>query len=406
MLECRGGERDVHVAVGRRRRPVRSTLTTAPGAGTFAGAVISRLVTAPRPVHRQDRVRLAAGTLTRTDGTSWLDDGFLEGQLIKIGSDPAPSRSSSISGTHRPGSTSSRSPAKATEPLAAASRARHLTLTQWAAVVTFSPTELVHAGHRPASSPTRGSPSQPGQRGPRRAFAKRRTCSAASAARSRSRAARPRPTGRSRRRPAPGRGQRARSSRSRRSRRSAQQIDTLNIFDDSSQEDLTGTLTSTGAHGPRHGTGLDFTAARSAPAGRCRSASRSVYPGGISYGERLAPSTAQFQTDELDEHDRGAEHAARRGQRPPDHHEHARPGPGPQLRRQRSAPSRSTAASRPSTAAATARLEVRGELHLDATTLTRDDGVSWASAGFAVGQTLTVDGRSSAPSPARRPVRR
>src|SRR5262249_47602165 len=44
------------------------TLTAAPAPGTYTGAEASKLL----------------DTLRRTDGTSWLDSGFLEGQLIQI----------------------------------------------------------------------------------------------------------------------------------------------------------------------------------------------------------------------------------------------------------------------------------------------------------------------------------
>ncbi|HEV8460189.1 MAG TPA: Calx-beta domain-containing protein [Gaiellaceae bacterium] len=60
-----------------------------------------------------------------------------------------------------------------------------------------------------------------------------------------------------------------------------QQIDTLNIFGDGSQEDLTGNLTSTALTGLNMGTDLDFTALCG---GTCPFNEPGKYPGGISYG--------------------------------------------------------------------------------------------------------------------------
>src|SRR5213078_1876168 len=79
------------------------TLTTAPGGSCSVatpcnGAIISGLVEAgiyaPSGIGNHtlsydasDGGPLLHGALTRNDGTSWLDSGFFEGQLIKIGSD-------------------------------------------------------------------------------------------------------------------------------------------------------------------------------------------------------------------------------------------------------------------------------------------------------------------------------
>src|SRR5262249_46283013 len=59
------------------------TLTTTPSAPGTYDAIISRIVN--RGLYTGSiAYDAAAGTLTRTDGTSWLDDGFLEGQLLKV----------------------------------------------------------------------------------------------------------------------------------------------------------------------------------------------------------------------------------------------------------------------------------------------------------------------------------
>src|SRR5205814_4560036 len=68
-----------------------------------------------------------------------------------------------------------------------------------------------------------------------------------------------------------------------------QQIDTLNIYDDGSKEDLTGTLTSTALTGLNMGAALDFSnllCTNPADRSTCKHpfAEPGIYPGGISYG--------------------------------------------------------------------------------------------------------------------------
>jgi hypothetical protein len=59
------------------------TLTTTPAASGVFDAIISRIVN--RGLYTGSiTANGGAFTLTRNDGTSWLDDGFLEGQLIQI----------------------------------------------------------------------------------------------------------------------------------------------------------------------------------------------------------------------------------------------------------------------------------------------------------------------------------
>jgi len=74
-----------------------------------------------------------------------------------------------------------------------------------------------------------------------------------------------------------------------------QQIDTLNIYGDGSQQDLTGNLTSTALTGLNMGPGLDFTALCGGP---CPFQEPGKYPGGISYGSvSIDPVTHVFTTD-------------------------------------------------------------------------------------------------------------
>src|SRR5262249_27775575 len=117
-------------------------LTTAPAAGgTFTSAFISRIVNKGLYTGRI-AYDAAAGTLTRTDGTSWLDDGFLEGQLFQI------TGLSGAAATYKIESITGTGPNKLDvltltgHPAlpSGVSGTATLTVTQWAAVATFTPT--------------------------------------------------------------------------------------------------------------------------------------------------------------------------------------------------------------------------------------------------------------------------
>ncbi|HEX4527110.1 MAG TPA: PKD domain-containing protein [Gaiellaceae bacterium] len=74
-----------------------------------------------------------------------------------------------------------------------------------------------------------------------------------------------------------------------------QSIDTLNVYGDGSKEDTKGNLTSTALTGLNMGAGLDFT---SLCGGQCPFNEPGKYPGGISYGSiSLDPITHNFTTD-------------------------------------------------------------------------------------------------------------
>src|SRR5262249_5108035 len=114
------------------------TLTSAPAApGTYT-AVLSRIVN--RGLYTGSiAYNAAAGTLTRTDGTSWLDDGFLEGQLFMItglSGATALYKINTISGTAA--NLLNVITLTGQFPLLS-SGIGTLTLTQWAAVATFTP---------------------------------------------------------------------------------------------------------------------------------------------------------------------------------------------------------------------------------------------------------------------------
>ena len=81
-----------------------------------------------------------------------------------------------------------------------------------------------------------------------------------------------------------------------------QQIDTLNVYDDGSKEDLTGTLTSTALTGLNMGDGLDFSDILcDDPVNRigCKTpfGEPGIYPGGISYGSISIDANGVFTTD-------------------------------------------------------------------------------------------------------------
>src|SRR5262249_50833605 len=124
------------------------TLTSAPAAGNYSAAVLSRIVTRGLYIGNI-AYDAAAGTLIRTDGTSWLDDGFLEGPLFKI------TGLAGATGLYKINTISGTNPT-VTGPLFKLDKitltgetplpsmpspkgTATLTVTQWAAVATFTP---------------------------------------------------------------------------------------------------------------------------------------------------------------------------------------------------------------------------------------------------------------------------
>ena len=144
----------------------------------------------------------------------------------------------------------------------------------------------------------------------------------------------------------------------------------LNVFADSSREDLVGTMTATSLTGLDMGGPLNFTL----PAG-------SVMP----FGEPTTSRRNQLRAHHagggadphrrLDEHDRGAQRAARRGQRPAHDHEHAGAGPD---RNPDGTPGPVAAHGGITTVhgGGTSRLEVRGTFTVNSQAITRTDGVT------------------------------
>src|SRR6185503_10887055 len=115
------------------------TLATSPAAGSYTGAIISRLVN--RGIYTGTTghtisYNASTGELTRDDGSSWLDSGFLEGQLIKIGADTITYKIESFSSA--PGGTLNVLKLTDKAKPASGSVSSTSTVTQWAAVVTFT----------------------------------------------------------------------------------------------------------------------------------------------------------------------------------------------------------------------------------------------------------------------------
>ena len=282
-------------------------------------------------------INKVTGTLVRTDLGSWLDAGFLEGQLIKLdglapcadgnvdgqclykielisGTDPNLTNKISLTSTRLVAAPSPYKP----DELPGAGTA-HLTVVQWAAVATFQPPT---AGNPPQTCPT--SPVDkcgtwyqgvtvslladpffqlaPG-RSNRRTFGKQQHLlsgirgplavegGTTSADRSLHAAV-----------TLPGEGN-GPVFRVAPQPPEWQQIDTLNIYGDGSMEDLTGNLTSTALSGLNMGAGLDFSNLLCSNVNipsTCKHPFNEPgkYPGGISYGSiSIDPATRVFTTD-------------------------------------------------------------------------------------------------------------
>ncbi|MGB7962679.1 MAG: hypothetical protein WCF12_06920, partial [Propionicimonas sp.] len=141
-------------------------LRTAPTAGSLTGTFLTRVVS--RGLFTGRVVYDAtAGTLRRTDGRSWLDDGFLEGQVIQIGTPTDRYKIQLISsGTGVLDVITLTGMAKPIGDLHA-----EVTVLQWAAVVTFT----TSTWHQPVSVELSADPwfaLQPGQEN-LKSFAKR-----------------------------------------------------------------------------------------------------------------------------------------------------------------------------------------------------------------------------------------
>ena len=265
------------------------TLTTPGPAGTFAGALISRLI--ERGVYTGSIAwNPVARTLTRTDGSSWLDSGFLEGQLFKVDAFGATLfKVQAISGTAAGKLDVLRIVPDAALPAAGTGP---VTVTQWAATVTFDATNW----YQPVTVPLVADTDwvvQPGRENVK-TFPKRLhllsdirgplAVEGGTTAVDRSL------------RPAvllPGEANAPFFGIAPQPPES-QQVDVLNVFADSSREDLVGTITATALTGLNMGGQLNFTlpAGSTMPFGEPTS-----FPGGISYGRITIGTDGKILTD-------------------------------------------------------------------------------------------------------------
>ncbi|HEY3922827.1 MAG TPA: hypothetical protein VGL76_12045 [Gaiellaceae bacterium] len=278
------------------------TLTgAAPLSGTFTGIGISSLTeegtyTGTTAGGHTISYNFAAGTLTRDDGTSWLDSGFLEGQLIRIDGDPTTYKIESFSSANG-GNLNVLQLTSTAKPLAG-SVATTAQIVQWAEVVTFTPSDWYTAVDVKLTDDTNFT--LPASRQNLTVFPKQQhTLSGIQG-------------------PLSVEGGTTNSDRSLHAAvllpgegngplfavaaqpPEWQQIDTLNVYDDGSHQDQTGTLTSTALTGLDMGGDpggvLDFSNLLP-PTGVFPFGEPGIYPDGISYGTiTIDPVTHTFVT--------------------------------------------------------------------------------------------------------------
>jgi Ca2+-binding RTX toxin-like protein len=169
----------------------------------------------------------------------------------------------------------------------------------------------------------------------------------------------------------------------------SQQIDTLNVFADGSQQDLRGTLTSTSLTGLNMGTGLDFRellGITQFPFGE-----QGYFPGGISYGSITIGPDGEIATDSGKTTIEVLNILLGQGN---DHLEILSTLiPGPDF----------SSGGSPGQVAihggltvvhggGNSLLQVTGSFDVDSDRIVRRDGLSWQAAGFVIGQAVTVPG--------------
>jgi Ca2+-binding RTX toxin-like protein len=362
--------------------------TPTPPAAALPAAVLSRIVT--RGLYTGDLTYDAAtGTVHRTDGQSWLDAGFLEGQLVTIGSSAQRYKIQLISS-----STSGALDLMTLTTLARPPTALSgiLTVMQWAAVVTFDSTNwwqpvtvdlvadpyyVLQPGQENLTSFSKRPHLLSGIRGPL-AVEGGTTASDRSL------------------RPAvllPGEGN-APLFQIAPQPPEAQQVDVLNVYADSSQEDLRGTLTATAITGlGMNSTPLDFSALVASSGGAMPFGEPTTFPAGISYGAIVVnPLTGAFDPTAAYTTIEVLNLLLGQGN---DHLDITSTlVPGPDHNADGSLGSVAVHGGITTVhGGGNSLIQVIGTFSRpSATTLRRNDGVSWASAGFVVGQVLTVNG--------------
>src|SRR5260370_6252168 len=271
------------------------TLTTpAPVPATFTGVAISKLTEQgvyTGTLGHTVSYNAATGELTRNDGTSWLDSGFIEGQLIKISGDPAVGIYKIQSFSSVRGCNLNRM--KLTSAGKPVSIDANPTITQWAAPVTLSTINrfqqvdvplladvnyLLAPGRENLKVFSKQPHTLSGIRGPLSVEG-----GTTNADRSLHAAVL-----------LPGEGNGPAFGVAPQPPE-WQQIDTLNIYGDGSHQDQTGILTSTALTGLSMGPRVDFSYLL-APGAAFPFGEPGVYPGGISYGTIKLDPSGHFST--------------------------------------------------------------------------------------------------------------
>ncbi len=323
---------------------------------------------------------LTVGILTRTDGASWLDNGFLEGQLVQFSGVSGTFKIQSIFGSN----LSEMSFTVVSVPGMLAS-STSLSVTEVAPVVTFDDTNWwkpvdVEVSADPSFyvSPQRSDlltfPKQPhylsGIQGPLQVDGgtggEQHALESAVIM----------PTEIN----TPPFGIAQQPSE-------AKQIDTLNIYDDGSHEDQSGTLTSTALTGFGMGPSLTFP-------GTTSWGEPNSFPGGISYGTiSVDPISHQFETNNSTSTIEVLNIML--GQGNDTLNIESTLVQGADQARDDKLPNGIPALAGALTlvqGGGNSLLAVTGQFDLTAGSVTRDDGQSWTTAGFAVGQQVNVPG--------------
>lgn len=257
---------------------------SAVSAGTLSGVSISRILS-KGVFTGQVTYNAADNTLTRADGGSWLDNGFFEGQVFKFDGDGTLYKIESFSGTV----AGKLDVLKLTDKAEPASFSGMRTMKQWAAVATFNSSNWnVQLEVKLLADPFFDL--QPGREN-LKVFSKpphllsgiRGPLAIEGGVTAADRSLKPAVL-------LPGEGN-APFFQIAEQPPEKFQIDTLNIYNDGSKQNLSGTLTSTALTGFNMGPDLVFTP----PPGGMPFGEPSSFPGGISYGTiQVNPSTGQI----------------------------------------------------------------------------------------------------------------
>jgi len=358
------------------------TLTSPIGtSGPLSGVSISRLVS-HGIFTGEVSYDFATGSITRTDGSSWLDNGFFEGQLIKIGADADLYKIESFSSANG-GVLNVMTLTAKDKPAALAGLT---TITQWAAVAHFDTVNwddqlTVNVVADPFFDLAPGREnlkifSKPdhllsGIRGPLAieggTTAADRSLKAAVLL--------------------PGEGN-APFFQIAQQPPEKFQIDTLNIYNDGSAENLSGTLTATALTGFNMGPDLVFPV----PPGGMPFGEPSTFPGGISYGSIVVdPVTGQINQGNTESTIEVVNIMLGQGNDRLDILSTLVPGPDHNA----DGSLGSVAAHGGITTVhggGNALISRSGIFDVAAGAITRVDGLSWIKAGFAVGQQITLTG--------------